>query len=142
MSSIANGSAPMKRSRSASNAPSTASAQPSRLASPQPTAPSSLSTRTNSHRGGAKKVSIRPIFRSVTLSLARLRASSAKAAPRGVVVAVLGMLAQFLDWHHQTHARGRKHIAPVGAQLLVGLADVADLAVKVEQTERIDVAVL
>src|SRR4051812_49888813 len=32
-SSIANGSAPMKRSRNASNAPSTASAQPSRLAS-------------------------------------------------------------------------------------------------------------
>jgi hypothetical protein len=52
----------MNRSRSGSNAPSTASAAPSRLASPQPTAPSSVSTRTNSQRGGTKKVSMRPIF--------------------------------------------------------------------------------
>src|SRR5207253_4103271 len=134
MSSIRNGSAPMNRSRSASNAPSTASAQPSRLASPQPTAPSSLSTRTNSQRGGAKKVSIRPILRSLTGEPRFI-----DHAPRGVIVVVL---AELLDRHHQAHALRRQHVAPVGDQLLVSAADIADLAVEVEQAERIYVAVL
>src|SRR6185436_6697735 len=35
----------------------TASACPSRLASPQPTTPSCVSIRTNNHRGGTRKVS-------------------------------------------------------------------------------------
>ena len=52
------------------------------------------------------------------------------------------MLADLLDRHDQADALRRKHVAPVGDQLLVGLADVADLAVEVEQAERIDVAVL
>src|SRR5258708_21948345 len=129
MSSMLNGSAPMNRSRKASNTPSTASAQPSRLASPQPTAPSSLSTRTNSQRGGTRNVSIRPILRSVTLRLACLGAARGELASGGIL---LVMFAQFLDRHHQADARRRKHVAPVGDQLLVGLADVADLAVEVE----------
>src|SRR6185295_13769594 len=125
MSSIANGSAPIKRSRKASNTPSTASAQPSRLASPQPTAPSSLSTRTNSQRGGAKKVSIRPILRS---GIGQSRFVDRAAG--GVIVA-FAMFAEFLDRHDQAHALRRQDVAPVGDQLLVGLADVADLAVEV-----------
>src|SRR5258705_9450175 len=134
MSSIANGSAPTNRSRNASNAPSTASAQPSRLASPQPTAPSSISTRTNSQRGGAKNVSIRPILRLLT--------GEPRFVDRESGVVVLGMLAQLLDRHDQAYALRRQDIAPVGDQLLVSLADVADLAVEIEQAERIDVAVL
>src|SRR3954470_24773954 len=126
----------MKRSRKASNTPSTASAQPSRLASPQPTAPSSLSTRTNSQRGGAKKVSIRPILRLFTG-----QARFIEVAP-GRIVTVPVVIADLLDGHDQAHALRRKHVAPVGDQLLVGLADVADLAVEVEQAERVDVAVL
>src|SRR3982751_1836475 len=133
MSSMANGSAPMNRSRNASKAPSTASAQPSRLASPQPNAPSSVSTRTNSQRGGAKNVSIFPIFISVT-GEARL----VEVAPGGIVIVVL---AQFLDRDDQAYAGGRQHVAPVGDQLLVGLADVAHLTVEIEQAERVDVAV-
>ena len=35
-----------------------------------------------------------------------------------------------------------KHLAPVADQLLVGLADVADVAVEIVQAERVDVAVL
>src|SRR3982751_3320559 len=108
----------MKRSRNASNTPSTASAQPSRLASPQPTAPSSLSTRTNSHRGGAKKVSILPIARLLTGKLPLV-----EHAPGGVVAALLGVVADLLDRHDQAHALRRKDSAPVGDQLLVGLAD-------------------
>src|SRR4051812_45801138 len=134
MSSMLNGSAPMNRSRKASNTPSTASAQPSRLASPQPTAPSSLSTRTNSQRGGVKKVSIRPIFISLT------------GQPRFVEIAsgrvVVVVLAHLLDRDDQAHAGGRKHVAPIGDQLFVCSTDVADLAVQIEQAERIDVAVL
>src|SRR5690242_10313003 len=138
MSSMRNGSVPMKRSRNASNAPSTASAQPSRLASPQPNAPSSASTRTNSQRGGTWKVSIFPILRSVTACLVRLAALVEVAA--GSVLLV--MFGELLDRHHEADAGSRKHVAPVGDQLLVGAADVADLAVEVEQPERIDVAVL
>src|SRR3990170_1132941 len=134
MSSIRRGSCPTKRSRSDSNAPSTASAWPSRLASPQPTAPSSLSTRTNIQRGGTKNVSMRPIFMSVSGQAVR-----ADPPPGGIVVAALTDL---LDRHDQANGRGRQHVAPVGDQLLVGLADVADLAVRVEQAERIDIAVL
>src|SRR3981189_778018 len=48
----------MKRSWREANAPSTASACPSRLPSPQPTAPSCVSTRTNNQRGGTRNVSI------------------------------------------------------------------------------------
>ena len=62
--------------------------------------------------------------------------------PGRIVAVVVGMLADLLDRHDQADARGRKHVAPIGDQLLVGLADVADLAVEVEQPERIDVAVL
>src|SRR5271170_5938611 len=58
MSSIRAGSVSTKRSRREANAPSTASACPSRLPSPQPTAPSCVSTRTNNQRGGTRKVSI------------------------------------------------------------------------------------
>src|SRR3954464_8360040 len=102
MSSMLNGSTPMKRSRKASKAPSTASAQPSRLASPQPTAPSSLSTRTNSQRGGAKNVSMRPIFISLTRD-----PGFVEVAAGGIVVA---MFAELLDRHHQAHARGWKDV--------------------------------
>src|SRR3954447_1078818 len=140
MSSIANGSAPMKRSRKASNAPSTASAQPSRLASPQPTAPSSLSTRTNSQRGGTTKVSIRPILRSVTcFCLIRLGAAAAKLAPGCIR---LLHLADLLDRDHQANALRGKHVAPVGDEPFVGLADIADLAVEVEQPEWVHIAIL
>src|SRR6476620_9568452 len=123
MSSMAKGSAPMNRSRSASNAPSTASAQPSRLASPQPTAPSSLSTRTNSQRGGASNVSILPIFNALfPCCLCR----------RILFADEIGIVrSKLLDRNHQAHALRRKHVAPVGDQLLVSLADVADLAVEV-----------
>src|SRR5438067_1616903 len=131
MSSMANGSAPMNRSRKASNTPSTASAQPSRLASPQPNAPSSLSTRTNSQRGGTRKVSIRAIFIRPKLLLAR-EPRFVEVAAGGVMVVVL---AQFFDRHDQADARRRKHVAPIGDQLLVGLADVTDLAVEIEQAE-------
>src|SRR3954452_25101589 len=136
MSSILNGSAPINRSRNASKAPSTASAQPSRLASPQPNAPSSVSTRTNSHRGGAKKVSMRPIFMGVLFTG---KLGSVEVAPGSVIVV---MLAELLDRYDQADALCRKHVAPVGDQLLVRLADVAHLAVEVEQPERVDVAVL
>src|SRR3954463_16215232 len=98
MSSILNGSAPINRSRNASKAPSTASAQPSRLASPQPNAPSSVSTRTNSQRGGAKKVSIRPILSSVTRCLAGL-GTAFDLAPGGVLD--VRMLADPLDRNDQ-----------------------------------------
>src|SRR5688572_19651892 len=135
MSSIRRASWPMKRSRSASKAPSTASACPSRLASPQPVAPSSVSTRTNSQRGGTKKVSIRPMFIASFPGQPRL----VDVPPGGIVVADL---AEFLDRHHQAHARRRQDVAPVGDQLLVRLADVADLAVGVEQAERVEIAVL
>src|SRR5215210_3037629 len=111
MSSMRRGSWPMKRSRKDSNAPSTASAWPSRLASPQPTAPSSLSTRTNSQRGGTKNVSMRPIFISISGKLA-----GADPPPSGVVVAAL---ADLLDRYDQAHARSRQHVAPIGDQLLV-----------------------
>src|SRR5438309_207446 len=131
MSSMLNGSVPMKRSRKASNAPSTASAQPSRLASPQPNAPSSLSTRTNSHRGGTRKVSILPILRLFTLALSFLGAAAAEPAP-GRIIAFVVTLTDLLDGNDQTDALRRKHVAPVADQLLVGLADVADLAVEVE----------
>src|SRR4029453_17770806 len=117
MSSMLNGSTPMNRSRKASKTPSTASAHPSRLASPQPTAPSSLSTRTNSQRGGAKKVSIRPILRSVTLGLVRLRTARGELSAGNILFVMFGEL---LDRHHQAHARRRKHVPPVGDQLLVG----------------------
>src|SRR3954468_24303334 len=63
------------------------------------------------------------------------------AAARRIVVLVL-MLADLLDRDDQADALRRKHAAPVRDQLLVGLADVADLAVEVEQSERIAVAVL
>src|SRR3954447_15740669 len=112
MSSMANGSWPMNRSRNASNTPSTASAQPSRLPSPQPNAPSSLSTRTNSQRGGAKKVSIRPILRSLTG-----KAGLVHMAAGGIVV-VIHMIAQFLDRHDQADALRGKHVPPVGDQLV------------------------
>ena len=46
------------------------------------------------------------------------------------------------DRHDKAQARCRQHFAPVGDQLLVGPADVADVAVEIEQAERIDVAVL
>src|SRR5439155_17080768 len=107
MSSIRNGSAPMKRSRKVSKAPSTASAQPSRLASPQPKAPSSLSTRTNSQRGGTRKVSIRAIFIRSKLLLAG-EPRFVEVASGGVVIVVL---AQLLDRHDQADARRRKHVA-------------------------------
>src|SRR5206468_3990513 len=126
MSSMANGSAPMNRSRNASNAPSTASAQPSRLASPQPTTPSSLSTRTNSQRGGTTNVSMRAILRLVTVRLVRLRVRGGNIAPGRVIIILF--LADLLDRDDQAHALRRKHIAPIGDQLLVGLADVAHLA--------------
>src|SRR5690349_4304984 len=128
----------MKRSRKASKAPSTVSAQPSRLASPQPNAPSSASTRTNSQRGGTWKVSIFPILRSVTACLVRLAALVEVAA--GSVLLV--MFGELLDRHHEADAGRRKHVPPIGDQLLVSSPDVADLAVEVEQPERIDVAVL
>src|SRR3569623_3207112 len=140
MSSIRNGSAPMKRSRNAANVPSTASAQPSRLASPQPNAPSSGSTRTNSQRGGTKKVSILPILRAVTK--ASLLAGGLVLVGCAVGEVVLIAVADLLDRHHQADARRRKHVAPVSDQLLVRLADVADLAVEVEQPERVHIAVL
>src|SRR3954468_5284581 len=136
---MANGSAPMNRSRSAANAPSTASAQPSRLASPQPTAPFSLSTRTNSHRGGTWNVSIRPIFIGSRRLVCIEPPSTQMAAGRVVVVR---MLADLLERHDEADARGGKHVAPIGDQLLVRLADVPDLAVEVEEAKRIDVAVL
>src|SRR5258705_13792354 len=101
MSSIANGSAPTNRSRNASNTPSTASAQPSRLASPQPTAPSSLSTLTNSQRGGAKNVSMRPILRLFTGQPRLIEFASG-----GILIVVLS---DFLDRHDQAHALRRKH---------------------------------
>src|SRR5918997_6464824 len=134
MSSMRRGSWPTKRSRKDSKAPSTASAWPSRLASPQPTAPSSLSTRTNSQRGGTKKVSMRPI-----LILVSGQFLGADPPARGIVGAAL---AGFLDRHDQAHRRSRQDVAPVGDQLLVGPADVADFAVDIEQAERIDIAVL
>src|SRR4051794_19702445 len=141
MSSIRNGSAPMNRSRRAANAPSTASAQPSRLASPQPNAPSSVSTRTKSQRGGTKKVSILPILSAVTRpSLLPCLAHVVRCAIGEVALA--GRLADLLDWNDQADARGRQNVAPVGDQLLVGLADVADLAVEVEEAERVHIAVL
>src|SRR5205823_2296145 len=133
-----NGSAPTNRSRNASNAPSTASAQPSRLASPQPKAPFSVSTRTNSHRGGAKKVSIRAIFIAGRTSLTG-KTGFVEVASGSVVIV---MFAELLDGNDQAYARSREHVPPVGDQLLVGLADVAHLAVEIEQPERIDVAVL
>src|SRR5688500_3604480 len=135
MSSIRRGSWPMKRSRSASKAPSTASAWPSRLASPQPVAPSSVSTRTNSQRGGTKKVSMRPMF----IALFPRQPGFVDVAAGGVM---LVMLAELLDRHHQADARRRQDVAPVGDQLLVRLADVANLAVGVEQAERVQIAVL
>src|SRR3954469_21739365 len=94
-------SCPIKRSRSASNAPSTASAWPSRLGSPQPTAPPSVSTRQNIHRGGTKKVSIRAIFISFPGKLHLV-----EVAPGGVMVV---MLAELLDRHDQAHALRRQH---------------------------------
>src|SRR6476646_8685039 len=142
MSSIANGSAPTKRSRKASNTASTGSAHPSRLASPQPNAPSSLSTRTNSQRGGTRKVSIRAILRAIAVRPIGLCSATGHEPAGRVAGLVVGMLADFLDRHHEADARRRKHVAPVGDQLLIGLADVADLAVEIEQPERVDVAVL
>src|SRR6185295_14343616 len=106
----------MKRSRKASNAPSTASAWPSRLGSPQPIAPPSVSTRQNIHRGGTKKVSIRAIFMSFPG-----KPHLVEVAPGGVMVVVLG---KFLDRHDQAHALRREHAAPVGDQLLVCPPDV------------------
>src|SRR3954447_6654179 len=134
MSSIRAASWPMKRSLSGSNAPSTASAWPSRLGSPQPTAPSSVSTPQKIHPGGARKVSIRAIFISLAGKLDLVHV-----APGRVLVCMLGKL---FDRHDQAHALRRKHVSPVGDQLLVGLADVADVTVEVEQPERIDVAIL
>src|SRR5450756_2383174 len=51
------GSLPMRCSANWSTTVRTASECPSRLASPQPTTPASVSIRTNNHRGGTKKVS-------------------------------------------------------------------------------------
>src|SRR5215216_492958 len=119
MSSMRKGSWPMNRSRSAANAPSTASAWPSRLGSPQPTAPSSVSTRQNIHRGGTRKVSIRAIFMSIAG-----KPNLVEIAPGRVMVV---MLAELLDRHDQAHALRREHSAPVGDQLLVGAANVADV---------------
>src|SRR4051812_18191459 len=202
MSSIANGSWPRKRSLSASIAPSTASAQPSRLASPQPIWPSSDSTRTNSQRGATVKVSIWAIF------IGSLRAPShpgesrdrstpgceggaqahSPSAPRpwswvpagagvthggawlnprdssflrlrivalgdellepagGVLLLLahvhpLAMLGRD-DRHDEAQARGGGHVLPVRDQLLVGAADVPDVAVEIVEPERIDVTVL
>src|SRR3954468_22733752 len=104
-----NGSAPVKRSRNASNTPSTASAQPSRLASPQPTAPSSLSTLTNSQRGGAENVSIPPILRLLLTGKPRFINHST-----GGIIAVLVLFAKLLDRDDQTHALCREDVAPVG----------------------------
>src|SRR5258708_35779434 len=106
MSSMANGSAQTKRSRNASNSPSTASAQPSRLASPQPTAPSSLSTLTNSQRGGAKNVSMRPILRLFTGQPCLVEVASG-----GILIVVLAYL---LDRDDQAYALRRKNVTPVG----------------------------
>src|SRR5947209_10038879 len=107
----------MNRSRKARNAPPTASAQPSRLASPQPKAPPSASTRTNSHRGGAKKVSIRAIFIAGRASLT--------GEPGFVEIAsgsvMLVMFAELLDGNDQAYARRREHVPPVGNQLLIRL---------------------
>src|SRR3954453_11903853 len=60
----------------------------------------------------------------------------------GCIVAILEMVTDLLDRNNQAHARGREHVAPVSDQLLVGLADIADLAVEIEQPKRVDVAVL
>src|SRR5687768_4469651 len=141
----------MKRSRSASNAPSTASAQPSRLASPQPTAPSSDSTRTNSQRGGTVKVSIRAIFITgppdFDVGASRIllrRGDEAAQVPRrlGLVLALLlaARLVRRNDRDAEAEAGGGEDVAPVLDQLLVGLADVADVAVEIEQAERVHIA--
>src|SRR6185369_5932944 len=74
------------------------------------------------------------------LRLFRLRAAAAHVPACSVVV--LGHLPNLLDRNHQADTLRRQDVSPVGDQLLVGLADVADLAVEVEQAERIDVAVL
>src|SRR3954463_12300817 len=108
----------MKRSRKASNTASTGSAQPSRLASPQPNAPSSLSTRTNSQRGGTTNVSMRAILRSIAARLVRLSAAAAKMSTGSVVVLLIGVIAQFLNRHDQADAGRRKDVPPVGDQLL------------------------
>src|SRR5665811_425998 len=51
------GSPPTRCSANCATTVRTASECPSRLASPQPTTPASVSIRTNNHRGGTKKVS-------------------------------------------------------------------------------------
>src|SRR5205085_9818055 len=53
-----------------------------------------------------------------------------------------GDVTGLLDRHDEADASRGKHLPPVPDQLLVGPADVADLAVQVEQAERIDVTVL
>lgn len=57
-SSIRRASCPSNSSESWSTAVRTVSLRPSQDASPQPTIPLSVSMRTNSQRGGTRKVSI------------------------------------------------------------------------------------
>src|SRR5699024_2390033 len=61
-SSMFAGSLPMSRSESSSTAAATVAALPSRMGSPQPTIPSSVSILRNSHRGGTVYVVIDVIF--------------------------------------------------------------------------------
>src|SRR6266487_3377738 len=68
-SSIRRASRPTSSSLSWSTAVRTVSDRPSQVASPQPTIPDPVSTRTNSHRGGTRNVSTRPIFVMVTSAL-------------------------------------------------------------------------
>src|SRR4051812_40481493 len=56
------GSSPIRYSASTPTAARTTSARPSTTGSPQPTSPSSVSTRQNSQRGATRKVSILSIF--------------------------------------------------------------------------------
>ena len=56
-SSMRSASWPMSTSLSCSTAVRTVSERPSQVASPQPTMPLSVSTRTNSQRGATRKVS-------------------------------------------------------------------------------------
>lgn len=60
-SSIRSASRPINSSPSCSTAVRTVSERPSQVASPQPTMPEAVSTRTKSHRGATRKVSMRAI---------------------------------------------------------------------------------
>lgn len=69
-SSIRIGSLPMRSSASSWTAVRTVAALPSTTGSPQPTTPSSVSTRQKSQRGGTAKVSTRAIFKKVLQEMA------------------------------------------------------------------------